>query len=80
MSFLETAAKRIRNIFEGDNDELLFFVVVFLTLMGNSTYDSRFVESEEKDSSQILFFIALFFILMSSNDFLPLPRVATEAV
>jgi len=78
MSFLETAASRIRNFFESDNDELLFFIIVFLIIMGSSTYDSRSVETEERDSGFILFFIVLFFILISANEPLLLSRENDE--
>ena len=78
MSFLETAAMRIRNLFEGDNDELLFFITVFLILMGNSTYDSRSDEVEERDGGSILFFIVLIFILISANGSLLLSRENVE--
>jgi len=79
MSFLETAAMRIRNFFENDNDELLFFIIVFLILLGSSTYEDRSIETEERDSGFILFFIVLFLILiLSSKDSPLLSRENTE--
>ncbi|MCX7921138.1 MAG: hypothetical protein N3B21_03815 [Clostridia bacterium] len=57
------------NFFNGDNDEILFFILVFLLIFNGSLFgkgcDGGFLD----DNSAILFFIIVFLLLFFNSDY-----------
>lgn len=62
------------NFFKGDNDEVLFFILVFLFLFSGNWFGKGH-EGLGDDDGSILFFIILFLLLFFNNSF---GREATE--
>jgi len=57
------------NLFDGDSDEILFFIIVFLFIFnGSRLEDPCKNERDPNDKGIILFFIILFGILFICND------------
>ncbi len=55
------------NFFNGENDELLFFILVFLLLFNG--FGGKCDGIDGYDNSTVLFFIILFLLLFFNNDF-----------
>lgn len=53
------------DFFKGDNDEILFFLLVFLLLFPGNIFDRNYsrIEGDDSDNSPVLFFIILFLLL-----------------
>lgn len=53
------------DFFEGDNDEILFFIVIFLFLFNGNVFqrDSDETDRNDGENSSMLFFIILFILL-----------------
>lgn len=58
------------NVLNGDNDEILFFILVFLFLFNNGLFKGNCIEGAGTcdDNGSILFFIILFLLLFINND------------
>lgn len=59
------------NLFQGDNDEILFFILVFLFLFNGNLF-GKGCEGEGEgifDSGTILFFIILFLLLFFNQEY-----------
>lgn len=68
MGFLDNITGRISSIFSGDNDELLFFIVVFLFLFGTTPQQDTVCDNADAGNGGILFFILLFLLLLFNAD------------
>jgi hypothetical protein len=56
------------DLFDGDNDEIIFFIVAFLFLFnGSRSEETRATESDADDKGIILFLIILFGLLFLVN-------------
>lgn len=55
------------NLFGGDNDEILFFILVFLFLFNGNLF-GKGSGCGDDDNSSVLFFIVLFLLLFFNND------------
>ncbi len=58
------------NFFHGDNDEILFFILVFLFLFNGNLFGNNydFDGDDGFDGSTILFFIILFVLLFFNGN------------
>lgn len=56
------------NFFDGGNDEILFFILVFLLLFNGNIFGKDHDVSDGFDNSSILFFIILFLLLFFSGN------------
>lgn len=61
-------------LFKGDTDEILFFILVFLLLFNGNTFDRGLDGGECSDNGSMLFFIILFILLFFSSGFTGDPK------
>ena len=66
----------LTDFINGDNDEFLFFILVFLLLLNNGFFLGErghllepFTQDDMDISSSVIFFISLFILLFFSNTF-----------
>lgn len=58
----------LRNFINGDNDELLFFILVFLFLFSGNLFGPCGEETALFGNSTLLFFIIVFLFLFFNSD------------
>ncbi|HEX9058790.1 MAG TPA: hypothetical protein VF941_01280 [Clostridia bacterium] len=64
--------------FQGDKDEILFFILVFLFLFNGNFLGRSSEEEAGFDGSTILFFVVLFLLLFINTEHSPLTREEEE--
>jgi|GEM_PF-1029580 len=69
MGFMEKIFSRVQDVFRSQNDELLFFILVFLFVFNSNLNRGCADVAEASDNGFILFFIVLFLLLFIGSDY-----------
>ena len=68
MGFLEEAVAGLKGLFADGNDEMLFFITVFLLLIKGNMHQIYDRETQERDGGSLVFFAILFLLLFINID------------
>lgn len=68
MGFLDNISKSILDLFRGETDEILFYILVFLIFFGDGLLNRDVSRSGDNDGSTLLFFAVLFAMLLLTKE------------